>query len=140
MSLVLDASMVISLIMPDERDVSSDATILRLKQSIIWVPSIWPDEVMNALVVSLGRHRLDKSEYSQAVTLLRWIDPQVEPPDIERVVGLTAEIALRHGLTIYDASYVELAKRCGLPLLFRDRKLIRAAEAEGVGWLPEDSP
>jgi predicted nucleic acid-binding protein len=45
-------------------------------------------------------------------------------------------LAARHGLTAYDAAYLELAQRRALPLATRDAALIRAAAAEGVALLP----
>jgi predicted nucleic acid-binding protein len=42
------------------------------------------------------------------------------------------QLAARHKLTLYDAAYLELAQRRGLPLAALDRELRSAAGAEGV--------
>ncbi len=44
-------------------------------------------------------------------------------------------LAEAHGLTAYDAIYLELAMRAGLPLATSDQPLIAAAEATGVSLL-----
>lgn len=46
-------------------------------------------------------------------------------------------LARKHGITVYDAAYLELAIRRGLPLGSRDSELRKAAIAEGVKLLPD---
>jgi predicted nucleic acid-binding protein len=55
-----------------------------------------------------------------------------------RVWSATAQLAERHLLTAYDAAYLELALRLGLPLGTRDKALAGAAQTAGVTLLPAD--
>ena len=47
----------------------------------------------------------------------------------------TLKLADRHQLTVYDATYLELALRLALPLATLDRELRKAAQAENVRLL-----
>lgn len=58
-------------------------------------------------------------------------DPETET----QAWGATVRLAGRHGLSVYDAAYLELAKRRGLPLATLDEPLREAARGEGVALL-----
>ncbi|MBL8291700.1 MAG: type II toxin-antitoxin system VapC family toxin [Bryobacterales bacterium] len=45
------------------------------------------------------------------------------------------DLANRHGLTVYDAAYLDLALRAGLPLASLDNALCNAARRCGVGLI-----
>jgi predicted nucleic acid-binding protein len=47
------------------------------------------------------------------------------------------QIARIDGLTTYDATYLELARRLGLPLLTKDKELARAARRSSIAVFPE---
>lgn len=55
-----------------------------------------------------------------------------QSPNLGAAIGL----AMTHGLSLYDAAYVELAKRLHLPLATLDQNLARAALAEGLDLIP----
>ena len=57
------------------------------------------------------------------------------PETDRRAWGPIAQLAIRHGLTFYDAAYLELAQRRGLPLATLDRELGTAAAREGIPLL-----
>ncbi len=54
---------------------------------------------------------------------------RLEPPDDDASL---MTLARKRKLTVYDAAYLELAKREALPLATLDRALEKAAIAEGV--------
>jgi len=96
------------------------------------VPALWPYELANVLVVAQRRGRITASHAARAVALVRGLDLTVEPVEPARVLEHVAELALKHGLTAYDAAYLDLAMRLGAVLATLDADLARAARACGV--------
>ena len=96
------------------------------------VPAHWPIEIMNALVTAVRRGRIDRDRVARFVRDLAALRISIEPPRSltvwERVIG----VALSYRLTVYDATYLELAERSGLPLATLDDDLRNAAFAAGV--------
>jgi len=102
-----------------------------LRHAIV-VPWIWLLEVGNGLLVGERRRRATPAESDQFLNVLRTYSIAIDEP---RLPGLSASIlpiARRFHLTAYDAAYLELAYRRGLPLATLDKKLAKAAAAAGV--------
>src|SRR5690606_18726814 len=93
------------------------------------VPAIWWIETRNLVLVAERRRRLTADEADIALKALEGYDPHI---DLEFAHAATIALARRHVLTVYDATYVELAARTGLRLATLDRPMSRAALAEGV--------
>ena len=112
-----------------------EAIFARLGYEQAWAPSLWWLEVANALQMGVRRLRYIVAKRSAYLTLLRGLP--IFPDRQTRRHAWTESLALsdRHGLTVYDAAYLELALRRGLPLATLDRELRRAAEAEGITLL-----
>ncbi len=129
MGLVLDASIVACWILPDEKNAKADLALDELERERAIVPEIWGYEVRNLLVMNERRGRI-----SQAITTAGLEFLSVLPIDIERDTDEDATLGLarKHRLTYYDAAYLELARRKGLPLATLDAELIAAAKAERV--------
>lgn len=127
---VLDASAAIACAMPDE---APPAQIRRavIAQAIV-VPALWPFEVENVLWMLRRRGRLNEAAYDLARTLIEGLNVTIEPPDRLLIQTSVAELAVQHQLTIYDASYLELARRLRLPLATLDGELRRAARAARI--------
>ncbi len=106
-----------------------------LVQTEAWVPLIWQLEAANVLEVGVRRGR--RSPAFRDAVLLRlsilpiWFDPHTN----QYSWNTTLQLATRHGLTLYDATYLELAMRLGLPLATLDRELRAAAPLEKVPLL-----
>lgn len=98
----------------------------------IVVPSVWPYEVANALLKALRRKRLPKEDYLAARTLLDALRPAIDDEGVRCAATRIADLALHHGLSVYDAAYLELAMRKQLALASRDAALNRAATSCGV--------
>jgi predicted nucleic acid-binding protein len=100
------------------------------------VPDFWTLEVANVFQAAIRRKRTTSTDRDAAFAELRLLPIAIEKTDRDviwlGVVGLSG----KHGLTVYDATYLELALRTGLPLATLDKDLIRAARAEGVAVLP----
>lgn len=131
--LVLDASIALSWCFEDEYSPLAEAVLGRLAHERAVAPSIWPLEVANGLRSGERRGRLDEPSIPVAARLLMTLPITVEePPRLEDAVGRVLHLARAVGLTVYDAAYLDLATRRGLPLATADDRLARAARAAGV--------
>jgi predicted nucleic acid-binding protein len=129
MPVIVDSSAVLGLIFPDEDGAYSEAVVRATGADQGIVPELFWFELRNALLIGERRHRIapsDTAAFLADLPLLR-LEIDHEPPE-EVVFAL----ARSHHLTIYDATYLELAQRRSLPLATIDRALHRAAKATGV--------
>ena len=130
--IVLDTSVALTWFLPDEFPPVKAESKQYVVQSGALVPTLWFYEIANGLLMAVRRDRLLYSDGEDALALLDHLPIQ---QDMERVVAIWPEIfriATSHGLTAYDATYLELAVRRRLPLATLDKKLVEAARAEGV--------
>jgi predicted nucleic acid-binding protein len=92
------------------------------------VPTLWPFEVANSLLVLLRRKRILVEDCDRALDALGRLPLVVDEDGCRLAFGKTSELAVEHGLSVYDAAYLELAKRRKLPLASRDEALCGAAK------------
>jgi predicted nucleic acid-binding protein len=93
------------------------------------VPTLWPFEVANSLLVLLRRKKLLAEDRARALGALARLPLVVDDEGPRLALGKISELAAAHGLSVYDAVYLELAVRRRLPLASRDAALRRAAAA-----------
>jgi predicted nucleic acid-binding protein len=139
MPFVLDASMTMSWCFADERTPYSRSVLQSLLNTYAEVPSLWIFEVANVLALSERKRRISalvSDEFIQVLSALDIRTDQVNPFAAGNELLL---LVRRHGLTAYDAAYLELAKRKGLPLATFDKELIKAANQESVALLGRPS-
>jgi predicted nucleic acid-binding protein len=108
-----------------------------LEKSALIAPWLWRLEVANALLVHMRRKLLTEAE---AIRILRLIDEmpiEIVPEPDERTATNLLQIGKTYQLTAYDAVYLDLADRRGLPLFTLDQKLREAAKRAGVSLLQE---
>jgi predicted nucleic acid-binding protein len=130
---VLDASVAIAGLASDENNSSSMALVERAILDGAVVPALWAYEVANILVMKGRRGAISKDNILLALDLLREFRLTVEAPDPRAgAYRACVELATAHRLTVYDASYLEIAVRRGLPLATLDTKLADAARSIGV--------
>jgi predicted nucleic acid-binding protein len=136
MAFVVDASVALGWVLEDEAHPLPAQVLAQLLASEAWVPSLWWFELRNALIINERRGRL-----SEADTALFLSSVARLPVNLDRNPDGTAVLMLarRHRLTVYDASYLELALRLGLPLASLDGELRQAATACGVALLGESA-
>jgi predicted nucleic acid-binding protein len=96
------------------------------------VPGLWSLEIANGLVTGERRGRIRPAESAAFVALLEELPIVADGATGARALHETMNLAREHGLTAYDAAYLELAMRLGLPLATGDRSLAAAAERVGV--------
>jgi predicted nucleic acid-binding protein len=137
MVVVLDASVAVAWAMEDELSPVADAALALVTKQEGFVPALWPWEVGNALVANWRRKRLSMSALRQALELIATLPIKRDDDTTVRAWGSTLALAERLGLSLYDAAYLDLAKRRGLPLATLDEGLRKAAVAEGIVLLGE---
>ncbi len=98
----------------------------------VYVPAIWRLEIVNALVVAERRKKIAPAKSAKFLDLLQQFTINIDTEGLEHVFGAVLEHARRYQRSSYDASYLELALRLGLPLATKDEPLQRAAEEIGV--------
>ena len=134
MPFVLDASITACWAFDDEDHPIAALALERVRTDEARVPSLWWFEVRNTLIVSERRGRLTESDtatFLHALARLRvTVDRRPEEADV-------LALARRRGLTVYDAAYLELARREGAPLATLDTALATAARTERVPLLSE---
>jgi predicted nucleic acid-binding protein len=96
------------------------------------VPSIWKLEVVNALVVAERRKKITPEKSARFIQELQRFSIEVDSDGTEHIFTTVLEQARLFQRSAYDASYLELAKRRGLPFASKDEPLLKAAERLGV--------
>jgi predicted nucleic acid-binding protein len=134
---VLDASVAVAALSPDEAEARASALIKDCMVEGAAVPANWHLEIMNVLLVKQRRRIIDADIADQALDAIFGIGPTVDFAPDRPTLQRTKQIAERHGLTSYDAAYLELAIRRAQPLATLDRRLAEAARNEGVRVLPD---
>ena len=132
MAFVLDASVTAAMAAMEERSEYVEQVEWRLIRESAVVPPIWWYEVRNFLVVSERRKRLKLEDSSEFLAILATYPIEIDPQVQQDRALLSAR---SHGLSVYDAAYLELAQRRRLPLATLDRALAAAARAEGIQLL-----
>ncbi len=132
MNLVLDASVALSWCFEDEGDEYAFQVLDSLRTEEAVVPTLWMLEVSNGLLVAERRGRIDSATVTKFTRFLLSLPLAIDPAERGRAFGETRRLARSHGLTSYDAAYLELGVRLGVPLATLVAALAAAAEIEGV--------
>lgn len=132
MSLVLDSSAALAWVYADETTGPIRQVFEQLTLEGAWVPGLWRLEVANILEMGVRRGRHDAAFRDATLADLDLLPIRVDPDTDRQAWGATLRLAGRHRLTVYDAAYLELALRRGLPLATLDADLRAAASAENV--------
>ena len=125
MSLVIDASILAAWFLDEKSDPRVEAAFDTVTRVETIAPNLFHYEIRNALLVSERRNRITES---MSAAFLRDLGLLPIRGDDASLMAL----ARKRKLTVYDAAYLELAKREALPLATLDRDLEKAAIAEGV--------
>ncbi len=130
---IVDASATLAWCFEDEATGWTDSLLERLRHGEqILVPAHWPAEISNGLLVALRRKRIQPRQpvlfWDELARLPIKSEPALTATQAKAVLALSE----KHGLTAYDAAYLELAHRHRLPLGTLDTDLQKAGQAEGV--------
>ncbi len=137
---VLDSSVALAWCFRSERTPATAALLGQAAASGAWVPGLWHLEAANVLLGALRRQRIGAADLQEALTLLGDLLIHTDELTATRAMRETLALAQAHGLTTYDAAYLELAIRRRLPLATLDTALQHAARSCGVPLALEATP
>jgi predicted nucleic acid-binding protein len=129
MAFVLDASITACWVFQDEDHPDNRLAFHQMRSEEAVVPCLWWFEVRNILVVNERRRRIAESDTAAFLLNLSRLRIRIDRAPDE---GAVLRLARTHRLSVYDAAYLELAQREGLPLATLDADLKKAAAGEGV--------
>jgi predicted nucleic acid-binding protein len=132
----LDASVTLAWAFEKECGEDPQAVLTGLETEEAVTTALWPLEISNGLLVAERRHRIDAASSARFLRLLLALPIVVDPVDRRRVFERTRPLAERLHLSAYNAHYLELAERYGIPLATLDRGLLEVAAAEGIRGFP----
>jgi predicted nucleic acid-binding protein len=134
---VLDTSIAVSWCIGDEQTSKTEALLDELARGAsAIVPALWLWEINNVLLIAEISDRVSASKRHQQVALLKKLPITVDENAHNQAWGDTTALARTHRISVYDASYLELALRKGIPLGSLDKKLRSAAQKAGSKCLP----
>lgn len=130
MAIVVDASLAAAWCLREPEGIATaDRTIERMRTETAVVPGIFWHEMRNVLVIAERRNRIEAGAAEAHLGRLRNLRFVTDDHQDDNEILV---LARRHGLTAYDAAYVETAKRRRARFVGLDRKLASAASREGV--------
>ena len=135
-AIVLDSSVALSWCFEDEASPEMDAIYDRIRDDGGVVPTLWHGEVANVLLQAEKRGRIGATAVAARLEALAQLPITIDVETPTRAWGAIIVLARTEGLTTYDATYLDLAMRLGLPLATNDRALADAARRASVPVLP----
>lgn len=136
MPFVLDNSVVAGWFLENQATPYTAAVAQRLRDDRAHAPAIWALEFTNVLRTACVRQRLDVQRAQAVVAQIGALPIEVDRQPLARSEMLA--LALRFGVSTYDAAYLELALRLQCPVATQDEAMRLAALAAGVGWVAAD--
>lgn len=133
--IVLDCSVTVASFFQDEQTPAVLTAMRIVVAEGAVAPSLWRYEVGNALLMAERRKRIDASYRHACLADLSALDIRIDEEGDSRVWTAALRIAEAQALTLYDAAYLELALRLGLPLATLDEQMRAAAMALKVELL-----
>jgi predicted nucleic acid-binding protein len=129
---VLDCSATVPWVFASEATPATDALLDALADGAkAWVPALWHLELANVLLGARRKGRIDPAGIEQFFSVLSVYDIEVDGETMPVAWSKTLAVAERFNLTVYDAAYLELALRKGLPLASLDTALRAAVKKAG---------
>ena len=135
MSFVLDASVALLWLVPQTNQAGVDyaeTTLKSLIETPAVVPSLWALEVSNVIAKVESKSIVTEANSQRFINLLARLNILTDQATALHALGDTLHLARRYKISTYDASYLELALRLGLPLSTLDAGLAKAAATAGV--------
>ena len=137
---VLDCSITMAWCFEDEGNEYTNSVLENLKDTKATVPTIWPLEVANVLLLAKKNKRITEVQSASFIDALSGLPITVDQSTTSRAMHSIFVLASQTDLTIYDAAYLELAIREKIPLLTLDKGLIKAAKKLAIPLNPPNLP
>ena len=132
----LNSSIALTWCFEDEASPETDRLFERVRDDGAVVPGLWYLEVANVLLQAERRGRIGRADVARRLMLISDLPIATDQETTRRAWHETLSLARAENLTAYDAAYLELAERRGLPLMTRDNDLGAAAKRLGVTVFP----
>ena len=133
MAYVIDPSVALAWLLPDETNGRADEVRAAVEGGAdAWIPVHWWLEIGNRLLMAERRRRITPEQVAQALSLVNALAFEEDEETAEQIAVRTLTLARKHGLTVYDAAYLELAQRRGAILATFDQQLLKAAAKEKI--------
>jgi len=136
LKLIADISVVLAWLFNEEHTTKALDVLHRIEKDGLLVPPLWWCELQNGILMGERRGRKTIDESTAFLKLVMALPIQTDDAPRHRISDDILDIARRHQLTAYDATYVELAVRHGVPLATFDVALRRCASSFGVKIIP----
>jgi predicted nucleic acid-binding protein len=137
MSIVIDASVTIAALSPDERTEATERYFDIISADDVVVPAIWPLEIMHVFRRKVARGTIQPETAADALAIAQFLPVRVSAVTAPVAFTDVGRLARIHGLSPYDASYLDCALRLERPLASLDRRMRAAALAEGIVVIPD---
>ena len=136
---VLDGSLTMAWCFEDEASPQTDEIQDWLSAGArAFVPTLWHLEIANVLWACERRKRMTEADSVRFLAILALLNISTDHQTEQHAGKTTLGLARQHSLSVYDATYLELAMRLGLPLASKDEALRKAAQAVGLSILLPD--
>jgi len=130
---VADASVAVGWVHPGQATAETTAMLTAIENGAsLEVPALWPLEVANALTVLMRRSKLTAADHRAAIAFVKALPCHLDHEMGAIALSTLTDLAVEHGLSVYDATYLELAERRKLPLGCKDGPLKKAAKRRGI--------
>jgi predicted nucleic acid-binding protein len=130
--IVVDASVALAWCFPEEASEYADRILVALEGHAILIPPLWAVEITNAVLMAERRKRVKQPEIRRFVELLDALTVIMDSQSVAESVSNILPIAREYGLSAYDAAYLDVAARHGVPLATLDSALQRACRKAGI--------
>lgn len=135
-SFVVDSSVGIGWIHPSQATELTKKLLEEAKNgAAIFVPALWHLEIANGLLVAVRRKLMTEAQRELGLTFLSQLEIIIDDESNRLAFSSISQLATRYSLSVYDSTYLELARRKSLPLATRDEPLRAAAKKSGVKLL-----
>ncbi|MFO0792019.1 MAG: type II toxin-antitoxin system VapC family toxin [Pirellulales bacterium] len=132
---VIDCSVTMAWCFEDEATLRTDSLLDRLAEEAALVPTLWFLEVANLLTVAERRKRVTPANSNRFLSLLTSLPIESDGESSSRAFTELVSLSRTHGITSYDAAYLDVALRHRLPLASLDEGLRRCAKSMGIKLL-----
>ncbi|TAK98440.1 MAG: PIN domain-containing protein [Rhodospirillaceae bacterium] len=132
MTLIVDASVALAWVFEDEKAPVADEVLRRVVAEGAYAPSLWKLEIANVLWASVRRKRCDERYAKRSLEHLERLQVMIDQETELHAWGQTRVLSVKFDVSVYDATYLELALRRSATLATLDKALANAGQRAGL--------